>query len=128
MTKWLNQGVVETFQRQLIDQYGGSHGLRDAGLLDSALSRPRNIEAYNPDASLAELAAAYAWGIMRNHPFIDGNKRIAMMCALVFLELNGREIDQPEEEVTLIAMGCAAGELTEADLIDWLSKSIKTIR
>lgn len=125
MIRWLEPKFVEAAHALLIEQYGGHHGLRDAGLLDSALSRARNIEAYNPDASLAELAAAYAFGIMRNHPFIDGNKRIAMMCAFLFLELNGRRLHRPEEEATQVALACASGELAEPELISWIEKSMQ---
>lgn len=124
MTRWLDQKFVEAAHARLIELHGGHHGIRDTGLLESALARAQNIEAYNPDASLAELASAYAFGLMRNHAFIDGNKRIAMMCLFVFLELNGRQLHVQEEDATQIALACAAGELSERELILWIEKSI----
>nr|WP_246088771.1 type II toxin-antitoxin system death-on-curing family toxin [Phreatobacter stygius] len=100
-------------------EFGGPPGLRDAGSLESALDRPRNKWTYEaPD--LAELAAAYAFGIARNHPFVDGNKRAALLALVVFLDLNGIVFDVPEAEFAAIILALAAGEVSEAGLARWI--------
>jgi len=100
-------------------EHGGSSGVRDQGLLESALARPRNVFAYSPETTLFHLAAAYAVGIVKNHPFVDGNKRTGLVVAVGFLELNEIEIvaSQPETYLTFLAL--AASELSEEDLVKW---------
>lgn len=103
--------------------HGGSAGLRDAGLLECALARPRNIWAYAESApSLAILAAAYAFGISSNHPFIDGNKRTALLVSFAFLDVNGSEVTASQEEAFLAILGLAAGEITEPELALWFAE------
>jgi death-on-curing protein len=103
--------------------HGGSAGLRDAGLLESALSRPKNIWAYAESMpSLAILAAAYAFGISSNHPFIDGNKRTALLVSFAFLDVNGSEVTASQEEAFLTILGLAAGEITEPELALWFAE------
>lgn len=103
--------------------HGGSAGLRDAGLLESAMARPKNIWAYAETApSLAVLAAAYAFGISSNHPFIDGNKRTALLVSFAFLDVNGSEVDASQEDAFLTILGLAAGEITEEQLADWFGQ------
>ena len=107
-----------------LSEHGGASGIRDAGLLESALARPRNLFAYSVDsATLPRLAAAYAVGIIKNHPFVDGNKRTALVVALGFLELNGIEITAAQEEKFLTFLTVAQGEMTEEELAKWLDKN-----
>jgi death-on-curing protein len=103
--------------------HGGSGGVRDAGLLESALARPRNFWAYAESTpSLATLAAAYAFGISSNHPFVDGNKRTALVVSFAFLDVNGLEVTASQEEAFLTILGLAAGEITEAELAVWFAQ------
>lgn len=102
-------------------EHGGGEGIRDAGLLDSALSRPKNLFAYtDEEADLASLAAAYAYGLVRNHPFVDGNKRTAFVVCRTFLRLNGRELEASQEEKYLTFLHLAESRLTEKDLAGWI--------
>jgi death-on-curing protein len=116
---WLKIEAIQAIQMRLLAQFGGLAGLRDEGLLQSALHRPQQQFAYGkPD--LFDLAAAYAHGIVKNHPFLDGNKRAGFMAAYTFLGLNGEEVQAPEEEVVLQTLALAAGEVKEADYAAWL--------
>ena len=100
--------------------HGGSSGIRDEGLLESALARPRNLWVYTESPpSLASMAAAYAFGISANHPFVDGNKRTALVVSFAFLEVNGLEVTATQEEAYLTILGLAAGEVSEAQLAAW---------
>lgn len=104
--------------------HGGSTGIRGAGLLESALARPKNLWAYAPSApSLARLAAAYAFGISSNHPFVDGNKRTALLVSFAFLDVNGLEIRASQEEAYLTILGLAAGEISEEQLVLWFERN-----
>lgn len=117
---WLERRDVEAFHATQIAEFGGLAGLRDAGALESALARPLNRVAYGKP-SLFELAAAYAFGIARNHPFVDGNKRTAFVASAVFLEINGRSFRASEEDVVVTFLALAAGEMTEARLAKWFA-------
>lgn len=102
--------------------FGGSDGVRDKGLLQSALARPLNLFAYaERPVTMAELAASYAFGISSNHPFIDGNKRVAMHVAFVFLEYNGVRVTASQEDAYLTILALAAGDLSEASLTQWFA-------
>lgn len=102
----------------------GSPGLRDGGLLESALACPRNIWAYAESAPpLAVLAAAYAFGISSNHPFVDGNKRTALLVSFAFLDVNGAEVNASQEDAFLTILGLAAGEISEEKLAQWFERS-----
>jgi len=116
---WLGVRDVVALHAELLAQFGGRPGMRDPGLLASALARPRNRAAYGK-ASVFELAAACAYGIARNHPFIDGNKRTALVCCFTFLELNGWEVDATEAEAVVTFLAIAEGKLSEGELADWL--------
>ena len=116
---WLSMDAVQAIHEELIAEYGGSPGVRDEGLLDSALARPRQILAYG-DPNLFALAAAYAFGIVRNHPFVDGNKRTGLMAAYVFLRLNGYRLNASEAEAVVAFQDLAAGEVDEATLAKWI--------
>jgi death on curing protein len=121
---WIDEREVRAMHLELIADHGGSAGMRDAGLLESALARPQNIAAYgNP--TLYELAAAYAFGLTRNRAFIDGNKRIAFAAMAVFLEVNGYELTAPQVEAYEAMLGLAAGEMTEVQLAAWLQKHVR---
>jgi death-on-curing protein len=118
---WVDRLVVEAVQLDLIREHGGMPGLRDEHALESALARPRQRHTYEPAATLPELAAAYAYGLSRNHPFHDGNKRIAFVAMAVVLGLNGLELEAPEPEVVAVMVALAAGEIDEAGLAAWVS-------
>jgi len=117
--RWLLNGVVLALHDEQLAEHGGSLGVRDAGLLSSALARPQNQAAYgNP--SVFDLAAAYAFGIMRNHPFVDGNKRTGFLAAYVFLDLNGWELMAHEDEAVAVVLALAASEIQEVGFSEWL--------
>lgn len=120
---WIREIEAMAFHAQQIGLFGGIDGLRDRGLLDSALSRAKNKFAYAENAiTLADLAAAYAVGISSNHPFLDGNKRTAMQVAFVFLESNGLTVTASQEEACLTFLRLAAGEIKEAELALWFAE------
>jgi death on curing protein len=120
---WLTRSTVEAFHRESLARFGGADGVRDEGLLLSALARSENIHAYEPDADLFRLAAAYCTGVVKNHPFIDGNKRTGILTAVVFLDLNGIELSFDEAVIVSKVYGVAASEVTETQLADWLRAS-----
>ena len=116
------EAALATHAEQLAE-HGGGEGVRDAGALESAMARPHNLVAYgDPDA--ADLAAAYAFGIARNHPFVDGNKRTAAVISESFLILNGFGLAATDAEVVVAFLALAAGELSEADMADWFRERI----
>ena len=114
--RWLNVTMLLAIHSDQIQQHGGSLGLRDRGLLESALHRPRNRHHYEAACELVDLAAAYGFGIARNHPFVDGNKRVAFQAMYVFLAINGLRIDAEEAEVVRAILALAAGEMDDAQL------------
>jgi len=116
---WIEASVIYAIHEEQLTEHGGSVGVRDVGLLESALGRPRNAAAYgNPDAF--QLAAAYGYGIAKNHPFIDGNKRTAFVATELFLELNGFELVADDSDCVLTMLAVAASEMDEAAFADWL--------
>ena len=122
MPVWLDRTEALAIHEMMLAQYGGLAGVRDEGLLESALAKPQNLFAY-AKPSLAELAAGYAAGVILNHPFLDGNKRTGFMLAATFLELNGRSFNATEESVVQNTLGLASGKLKEAGYADWLNKN-----
>jgi death on curing protein len=118
---WLRLEAILALHDESIAEHGGAAGLRDTGLLESALARPLNRFAYEGLTSTTALAAAYAFGIVRNHPFTDGNKRAGFLAAIVFLELNGYYFHASEEDATLTFLSLAAGDLEEDALAAWLT-------
>jgi death-on-curing protein len=120
---WLDSSIVLDVHAEQLALFGGADGIRDLGLLESALGRPLNKFAYG-ETSLAALAAAYAFGIARNHPFVDGNKRAAFASILVFLGLNGIDFDVPSEAATAIILSMAAGEIDEEGLARWIGDNL----
>ncbi|MFY9831499.1 MAG: type II toxin-antitoxin system death-on-curing family toxin [Methylocystis sp.] len=123
---WVLRAVVEAVHDAQLAEHGGAPGVRDVGLLESALARPANLHAYG-ESALCVLAAAYAFGIVRNHPFVDGNKRTAFLAAYVFLRLNGLDLVADEISATTAVLALASGEMTEADFAAWLrALSVRT--
>lgn len=120
MIEWIDKELTLAFHNLQIAEHGGSAGVRDAGLLESALARPQNIHAYEPDADLASLAAAYAFGIVKNHPFIDGNKRTGYVVMEAFINLNGGELKAEASDKYFTFMTLADGSLSEDELAAWL--------
>ena len=118
--RWLNKPALLYLHREGLRQFGGADGLRDEGLLDGALARPRNRFAYEAEGDLCILAAAYAHGIVRNHPFVDGNKRAALAAAGVFLMANGLDLTAPAPMVTVAVIELAANDMSEGDFAIWL--------
>jgi death-on-curing protein len=117
--RWIDKRALVLLHDESLAEHGGAAGLRDDGLLESALARPQHLEIYgNPD--LADLAAAYGVGLAKNHPFIDGNKRAAFMAVGVFLALNGQRLVASQAEATLTMLGVASGEMDEAAFAAWI--------
>jgi death on curing protein len=121
---WLTQVFVIALHGRLLAEHGGSPGLRDRGLLESALAAPRNHRLYG-DPDIFDLAAQYAHAITRNHPFMDGNKRVAFAAAGVFLELNGHRLTAPETDAVLAMLALSSGELDAAGFANWLRDSVE---
>lgn len=118
--RWLTAVHVLAIHSDQIQAHGGAVGLRDRGLLESALERPRNHFGYEPEADLSTLAAAYGFGIASNQPFVDGNKRVAFQAMYLFLGLNGLRIEASEEEVVTTMLALASGDLDQPSLAAWL--------
>ena len=118
--RWLPPLVLELIHQDQIEQHGGRPGLRERGLLEAVLARPRNLHAYGEEPDLADLAAALAGAVVRDHPFVDGNKRTALMAAYTFLALNGRNLEASEPEAVAVIRALAAGDMSEDDFASWL--------
>lgn len=120
---WFDLDIVLDIHAEQLAIFGGAEGVRDAALLESALARPRNKHAYGEN-DLAVLAAAYAFGIVRNHPFVDGNKRVAFAAIIVFLGLNEIDFVVEPEEATAVILSLAAGEIAENALARWIGDNL----
>ena len=119
MFTWINRSALLLLHGESLVLHGGAAGIRDEGLLDSALGRPQNLAAYGqPD--VFDCAAAYAFGLAKNHPFIDGNKRAAFLGAGMFLRLNGFRLTATQQDATLTMLALAASHMSEAAYADWL--------
>ncbi len=124
--KWLLEETVYAIHKRQIAEHGGGDGLRDEGLLLSALARPQNLLAYSDETpDVSALAASYGFGIAKNHPFIDGNKRTALVVARTFLLLNGFNLDAAQEEKYLTFLKLAEGNLSEEELAAWIREKIQ---
>lgn len=122
--KWLSVDAVLAMHKMLIAEHGGATDVRDRGMLESALARAKNLYGYeNPKPSLARLAASYAFGIAKNHPFVDGNKRAALTATAVFLEINGCTLEAAEAEAVAVFRDLAAGKIDEEELAVWLDEN-----
>jgi death on curing protein len=119
---WVEEEDCLSFHDKLLARFGGASGLRDRGLLLSALARPKHLFAYE-QPTMFELAAAYAHGIVKNHPFLDGNKRSGFLAATLFLESNGFRVTAPEESAVLKTLQLAAGDISAADFAAWLAET-----
>ena len=120
--KWIHDEVVLAIHQWQIAEHGGIDGIRDKGLLESALAKPRNLyHLSEPRPSIAEIAAAYAYGIARNHAFLDGNKRTALAICCVFLWLNGIELIAPTADEYQVFMSLASGEIEQEELARWIT-------
>lgn len=118
---WLQREVILAVHEEQLAEHGGATGVRDEGLMDSALARPRHLAAYGePDH--AELAAAYGYGLARNHPFFDGNKRTAFVAVELFLALNGWALTASDADCVLTMLSVAAGEIDEPGFADWIRR------
>lgn len=116
--KWVSLEVAQVAHSEQLSEHGGGDGIRDNGLLESAMARPQNLLAYG-EPDVADLAAAYAYGIARNHPFIDGNKRTAAVVSETFLIINGFALAASDAELVVAFLALAAGDLSEEELADW---------
>jgi death on curing protein len=120
--EWIAYEVVLAVHEAQLAEHGGSAGIRDQGLLESALMRPQNVFLYSPGATLYDLAASYAIGLAKNHAFVDGNKRTAWLACALFLELNGISMIAAQEDVVAIMLGVADGSVNEEQLSEWLRR------
>ena len=121
---WLSRLLVDAFHLDLLRLHGGLPGTRDENGLEAALARPRHKFFYQPDCDLADLAAAYGYGIATGHPYSDGNKRAALMAAYTFLAMNHWELDADEREAVFTIEALAAGKLSESDLAAWIRRHL----
>jgi death on curing protein len=120
---WVTQAVAITAHAEQLAEHGGGEGVRDLGLLESAMARPQNLAQYG-ELDIAELAASYAFGIARNHPFVDGNKRTAAVVSETFLVLNGGSLLASDAELVVAFVALAAGELSEEELTNWFREHL----
>ena len=125
---WIDERDVVAVHDSLLAQHGGVAGLRDRGLLESALARPRQHYTYAERVGIIEMAALYTTGIVKNHPFVDGNKRAGFLAGIMFLELNGFNFTASEEDVIRTVLALAAGELDEAGYAQWLRTNTRRTR
>jgi death on curing protein len=122
--KWISKRVLLLLHEESLAEFGGARGLRDDGLLESALARPRNLHAYNGASTLTELAAAYGFGIAKNHAFVDGNKRAAFLSIGLFLSINGYRLAVHQSDAIRTMLKIASGGMDEAALASWLAAHV----
>ena len=123
--EWIALNSVLAMHKRQIAEHGGIDGLRDEGLLLSAMARPENLAAYGENVDLAALAASYAFGIAKNHPFLDGNKRTAFVIAVTFLNLNGYDFDAPSDDTYTLFLGLAEGSISEDEVAAWFRERLR---
>jgi death-on-curing protein len=121
--RWVTKEMVLAVHEEQMATFGGGAGLRDEGLLESALARPQNLFAYEPDATLPRLAASLGWGIVRKHPFVDGNKRTGLIAIRMFMHRNGLRFRPDRTQAYSVIMAVAAGELDEDELATWIAEN-----
>jgi death-on-curing protein len=124
---WIDKPETLIAHSRQLAEHGGSDGVRDEGLLKSALGKPRNVFSYDDNCDLARLAASYAYGIARNHPFIDGNKRTALVVSEMFLRINGMKVVSAPEEKYFTFLHLAEGTLTEEELAAWFRSHAESL-
>ena len=120
---WLRRDALELLHSESIAEHGGADGLRDESLFESALARPINLHAYEGVTDIARLAASYAFGLAKNHAFVDGNKRIAFIAAGLFMYLNGWRLTADQAQATLVMLSLASGSFSEDELAEWIRKN-----
>lgn len=125
---WLTRVALDAIHTDQIREHGGLFGVRDENALESALNRPRNKWLYDRSADLPTLAAAYAFGLALNHPYYDGNKRLALLAMLTFLAINGHDIDASDDEVLTAMLALAGGRLGESDLAVWVLNHARSVK
>ncbi len=125
---WLTRVVVDAIHTDQVREHGGRPGLRDENALESALARPRHKWLYRQPTDLASLAASYAFGLARNHPYYDGNRRVALLAMLTFLAMNGQDVEAADEDVLATMIGLAAGRVTGPALATWLRARIVKLK
>jgi len=118
--RWLGRLALDEAHFRQVREHGGRHGLRDENALESGLARPRQRWSYDELVTIPDLAASYAFGLIGNHPYVDGNKRIGLVAMVAFLDRNGYELDASDAEVVEVILSVAGGELSETALADWL--------
>lgn len=121
--QWISKKALLLLHGESLAHFGGASGIRDEGLLDSALARPQNTNAYRKESTLAELAATYAYGLAKNHPFVDGNKRAAFLSIGVFLAVNGQRLKADPVDAIHTMLAVADGTLDEQGLSVWIAKN-----
>jgi death-on-curing protein len=126
--RWLSRMVVDAIHADQLRQHGGLRGVRDENVLESALARPRQKWAYDPTADLAVLAAACGFGLVRNHPYRDGNKRIGFLAVATFLGINDHELGITDEDIVTTMLALADGRLTEAQLTIWIRDHLRRVK
>ncbi|MBV8883887.1 MAG: type II toxin-antitoxin system death-on-curing family toxin [Chroococcidiopsidaceae cyanobacterium CP_BM_RX_35] len=124
---WLTVKEVITLHNRVVERYGGSSGVLNVGALESTLNRPQNLAYYEPESTICELAAAYGHGLVKNHCFLDGNKRTAFTVMGIFLLRNGYELTAPEVEAVEVMVDLSTGELSQAELAVWLTKHLEVL-
>ncbi len=123
--RWLGRIAIDEAHARQIREHGGPRGLRDEDALEAALARPRHRWAYVPASDLADLAAAYAFGIVQDHPYVDGNKRVGLVALVAFLDLNGAELVASDREAVDLILGLASGRVTEPAAADWVRRRLR---
>jgi death on curing protein len=126
--RWISRKALLYLHSSSLATFGGSTGIRDEGLLDSALARAQNRFLYDPDSDICELAASYGFGIAKNHPFVDGNKRAAFQSVGLFLSINGYELIADQLDAIQIMLSLAGGELSEKDFAAWIRNHTKSTK
>jgi death-on-curing protein len=123
--RWVDRRALLLLHGETLAEHGGLSGLRDPGALDASLARPQHLHCYEPGSDLARLAAAYGFGIARNHPFNDGNKRAAFLAIGLFLECNGQQLTADPVEAIAVILRLAEGKLAELELAEWIRKNMR---
>jgi death on curing protein len=121
--RWIQKKGLILLHGESLARFGGPAGIRDEGLLESALARPPSLHAYKPDSSVAELAAAYAYGLIKNHPFMDGNKRAGFLSIGLFLAINGHELTADQVDAIQTILAVAGGGINEQALAQWIARN-----
>lgn len=127
MIEWLEKTTLLLLTGEALADHGGAQGLRDEGLLESALGMPVNLNPYEGETEIARLAAAYGFGIAKNHPFIDGNKRAALIALMTFVELNGHRFVASQVDAFQATLALASGDMTEDQLAEWVRRNIQPV-